>query len=160
MSATQSSFAPAAVKSRSTRSGRRRATGSGRVVRHGFPAALGALDPVRAHEPLDAAAADRLARPLERLPHPPRSEGVVVGRVDRLDPFEQPLVIDPAARAAAGGALVVGRRRHAQGPADRLDPEAAAMPVHVAAHFGRSGSSSLAKNTLADLRISFARRSS
>ena len=53
----------------------------------------------------------------------------------------------PRARSAAGCALVVGGRRHAQGPADRLDPEAAAMLVDVAAHFGRSGSSSFAKNT-------------
>jgi hypothetical protein len=56
--------------------------------------------------------------------------------------------------------VVVGGRRHAQGPADRLDPEAPAMLIDVAAHFVRSGSSSLAKNTDADLRISFARRSS
>ena len=76
------------------------------------------------------------------------------------DPAEQPLVLEAARGAPAGLALVVGGRRHAQGPADRLDPEAAAMLVDVAAHFGRSGSSSLAKNTLADFRISFARRSS
>jgi hypothetical protein len=48
---------------------------------------------------------------------------------------------------------VVGGRRHAQG-ADRLDPEAAAVLLHVAAHFVRSGSSSLAKNTEANFRIS------
>jgi hypothetical protein len=57
-------------------------------------------------------------------------------------------------------ALVVRGHRHAQGSADRLNPEAATVLVDVAAHFGRSGSSSLAKNTLADFTISFARRSS
>ena len=40
MSATQSRSGPAAVKSRSTRSGRRRAAGSGLVVRHGLPRRL------------------------------------------------------------------------------------------------------------------------
>ena len=44
--------------------------------------------------------------------------------------------------------------------ADRLNPEAATVLVDVAAHFGRSGSSSLAKNTYADFKISFARRNS
>src|SRR5205807_2273765 len=57
------------------------------------------------------------------------------------------------------GALVVGGRRHAQGAADRLDPEALAVLLDERAHFGRCGSSSPAKNTLADFRISFARRS-
>ena len=60
----------------------------------------------------------------------------------------------------AGGALVVGGRRHAQDPAYGLVPEATAMLLDVAAHFVRCWSSSFAKNTLADFRISFARRSS
>ena len=140
-----------------------RAPARGRVRPGGPPwlaAPLGAADPVGAHQPLDAAARDRLARPVERHPHAPGSVGVVVGRVQLPDALEQPLVLDRPARAPAGLAVVIGGRRHAQGPADRLDPETAAMLVDVAAHFGRSGSSSLAKNTLADLRISFARRSS
>ena len=66
----------------------------------------------------------------------------------------------PVAERSAAAPLVVGGHRHAQRLADRLDPEAVAVLVDVAAHFGRSGSSSLAKNTLADFRISFARRSS
>jgi hypothetical protein len=53
-----------------------------------------------------------------------------------------------------------GRTPTRPGPADRLDSEALAVLIDERAHFGRSGSSSLAKNTLADLRISFARRSS
>jgi len=76
------------------------------------------------------------------------------------DPREQPLVFNCPLGPAAAGALVIRRRRHAQGQADRLDPEATAMLIDVAAHFGRSGSSSLAKNTDADFKISFARRSS
>jgi hypothetical protein len=134
-----------------------------RIGRGGAPrlaAALGAADPVGAHQPLDAATADWFADPPQRLAHAPRSVGVGVGRVKLADPVQQPLVLDRSARASAGLAVVIGGRRHVQGPADRLDPEATAVPVDIAAHFGRSGSSSLAKNTLADFRISFARRSS
>ena len=58
----------------------------------------------------------------------------------------------PRPPAATVARCVAGRggHRHAQGRADRLDPEAATVLVDVAAHLGRSGSSSLAKNTLAD----------
>ena len=76
------------------------------------------------------------------------------------DPGEQTLVLKLSRRAAAASPLAVRGHRHAQGFADRLDPEAATMLVDVAAHFGRSGSSSLAKNTDADFKISFARRNS
>src|SRR5712691_6040845 len=76
------------------------------------------------------------------------------------DPLEQSLVIDRPRRALAGGALVVGGRRHAQGPTDGLDPEVLAALVDERAHFGRFGSSSLAKNTEAAFRISLALRSS
>ena len=72
----------------------------------------------------------------------------------------QPLVLGPVDRALTALGPVVGGRRHAQDPADRLDPKAAAMLIDEAAHFGRSGSSSLAKNTDADPRIPLARRSS
>jgi hypothetical protein len=123
-------------------------------------AALGAADPVGAHQPLDPATPGRFAGASQRLPHPSRSVGVVVRSVGRRDPAEQPLVLDRPRGAPAGSALVVGGRRHVQGPADRLDAEAIAMLVDERAHFGRSGSSSFAKYTDADLRISFARRSS
>lgn len=69
-------------------------------------------------------------------------------------------VLKRARRPLASGALVVGRRRHAQGPADRLDPEALALLVDEDAHLGRCGSSSPAKDTDAAFRISFSRRSS
>jgi hypothetical protein len=49
-----------------------------------------------------------------------------------------------ARRAEAGGA-VAGGRRHAQGPPDRLDAEAAAVLVNEAAQFVPSASSSVAK---------------
>jgi hypothetical protein len=56
--------------------------------------------------------------------------------------------------------VVVGGRRHAQDPADRLDTETTAIRVDERGGFGRPASSSVAKNTLAAFRISFARRSS
>jgi hypothetical protein len=59
--------------------------------------------------------------------------------VHLADPAKQPLVLERARRALPGLALVVGGRRHAQGAADRLDPEAATVLLHVAAHFVRSG---------------------
>jgi hypothetical protein len=49
-----------------------------------------------------------------------------------------------ARRVEAAGA-VAGGRRHAQGPADRLDAEAAAVPVNEAAPVRSSASSSVAK---------------
>ena len=58
-------------------------------------------------------------------------------------------------------AMGAGRgRRHAQSPAYRLHAEAATILIDEAAHLGRSASSSVAKNTLAALRTSSARRSS
>jgi hypothetical protein len=123
-------------------------------------APLRALDSVHFHQPLHAAARHLLAGAAERLPHPPIAVSVVVGGVQLADPSEQPLIFDCSRRAATAAPLVVRGHRHAQGRTDRLDPEAAAMFVDVAAHFGRSESSSLAKNTLADFKISFARRSS
>jgi hypothetical protein len=123
-------------------------------------AALRALDPRLAHQALHRAASDRLSGPRERLPHPPIPVGKVVALVCRLDQLEQTLVLQGARRALARGSPVIGGRRHVQGPADRLDTEATAMLLDERAHFVRSVSSSLAKNTDADLRISFARRNS
>jgi len=135
----------------------------GRVRRRRAPrlaAPLGALDAVGAHQPLDAVAADVDALALERQPRSAVAIAVVVRGVHPLDALKQPLVADRSRAALAALALVVGVRRHAQGPADRLDAEAAAVLVDEAAHFVRSASSSVAKNTDAALRISFARRSS
>jgi hypothetical protein len=117
--------------------------GPGRPPRLAAP--LGALDAVGAHQPLDAIAAHSLAGAQQRLPGAPVAVGVIVGRLQPLDALEQPLVLDGPLRALAGLAPVVGGRRHAQGPADRLDAETAALLVDEAAHFGRSASSSVAK---------------
>ena len=57
-------------------------------------APLGALDRIGAHQPPDAVATDRLARPEQRLPGAPVAVGVVVGRMDLTDPLQQPLVLD------------------------------------------------------------------
>jgi hypothetical protein len=115
---------------------------------------------VGAHQALDAVTADVLAGAQQRLPHSPIAVGVVVGGVRLPDPVQEPFVVDGTLAALAAGALVVGGRRHVQGPADRLDAEARAVLIDERAHFGRSASSSVAKNTDAALRISFARRNS
>src|SRR5215208_6927765 len=122
--------------------------------------AFGALNAVCAHQSLHPATPDPLAGTPERLPHPPGAVGEVVARIDPPDQLEQPLVLEPALRQLAARALVVRGRRHAQGHADRLDPEADALLVDEAAHLGRCGSSSPAKNRLAAFKISFVRRNS
>src|SRR3954454_1101526 len=113
-----------------------------------------------AHQALDVVATHREAIALERHPRAPVPGAVGVGRMPTLDLRQQPLVRHGAPGAPSGGALVVRGRRRAQGPADRLDAEAAAVLIDETAHLGRSASSSVAKNTDAALRISFARRSS
>ncbi len=62
-----------------------------------------------------------------------------------------------ASQEGLPGAPVGGR--HAQDPADGLDPEVILALLDECAHFDQSGPSSLAKNTLADFKISFSRRS-
>src|SRR6266516_4945256 len=137
---------------------RRQRVRLGRLPRLAAP--LRADDPARAHQPLHAAARHPLAGTRERLPHPPIAVGEVIGGVQLPDPPEQPLVLDRSRTAAAAAALVVRGRRHAQSRAHRLDPEALVLALDERAHLGRSGSSSLAKNTLAAFKISFARRNS
>ena len=58
------------------------------------PAPLGAPDPVRAHQPLDAIAADLDTLALELKPGSPVAVAVIVGRVHGLDLLEQPLFAD------------------------------------------------------------------
>ena len=96
---------------------------------------------------------------LPRL-HPPLAVVLVVLSVELADLREQPLVLDGPRRALTSPALVVGRRRPAERAADKLDAEATAIFVDERAHFARPPSSSVAKNTLAARRISFALRSS
>ena len=110
------------------------------------PTPLGAPDPGLAHQPLDLAARHPLPGTQQRLPRAPIAVGLVVGLVDLADHTQQPLVGHRPNRPGTGRALVVGGRRHAQSPADGPDPETAAVLIDVAAHFGRSESSSLAKH--------------
>ena len=98
---------------------RRRGIGDRRAPRLAAP--LGALDGVRVHQALDVVAADGLAAALERQPHLPIAVGVVVQRVQLADAAQEPLVVDHAIGALAGGAVVISGRRHVQDPADRLD---------------------------------------
>ncbi len=125
-----------------------------------LPTPLRTDDPVHGHQPLHLTARDWLTGTPQRLPHPPIPVREVVLRVRVADHAEQPLVLHRASGPLAAGTLVVRRRRHAQGLTDGLDPEAVAMGIDIRAHLVRSWSSSLAKNTEADLRISFARRRS
>jgi hypothetical protein len=149
-----------AAKSRCTRSGLRRASGSAFVVRHGLPRRLAPCRPFSRTKPLHTATAGLLAGTQQRLPHPSGAVCAVVVLVQIPDHAEQPLVLERPGRALTGGTLVVRGRRHAQHPTDRLDPEARAVLLDKRAHFRRCGSSSPAKNTDAALGISFARRSS
>ena len=157
-SATQSSFGPR----RRSRAGRDPAGGQPADRAEWSATASRAASHRRSrclHQPLHPATWGLLAGAAKRLPHPPVAVGVVVVVVQLADPCEQPFVLDRRTDRRPP-ALVVRGHRHAQGLADRLDPEAAAVLVDVAAHFGRSGSSSFTKNTLADFRISLARRNS
>jgi hypothetical protein len=72
----------------------------------------------------------------------------------------EPLILDPAGGPLAARTLTVSGRRHVQDLTDRLDAELVAIRVDERAHLGRSASSSVAKNTEAAFKISFARRSS
>jgi hypothetical protein len=106
--------------------------------------ATGYPSPLRCGASFDPELAERMGpqigRAMRRL-----GVGVIVGRVQALDLREQPLVLDNPSRSGAAGTLVVRGRRHVQGPADRLDAEAAAVLVDEADHFGRYASSSVAK---------------
>jgi len=115
------------VKLRSTRSGRRRAAGSGRVVFQNLPRRLAPQIPLAL---ISRSTVQRATG------SPARFSAIHTRR------------------------LVIGRGRHLQGPADRLDPEMTATLVDERGHFGRSGSSSFAETTDADFKLSFARRSS
>ena len=100
MSATQSSSGPSALKSRSTRSGRRARRGIGCGGAPRLAAPLGATDPVLAHQPLNPAAADRLSRSGERLATcgaiRRRSSSHVQSPADVLDPEAAAMLIDVA----------------------------------------------------------------
>jgi hypothetical protein len=98
----------------------------------GLAAPLHSLDPLLAHQPLHRAASNRLTGPPQRLPHAPVAVGVVVLGVQLADQANKTLVLHRSPEGLALAALLVGGRRHAQGAADRLDPEAAALLIDVA----------------------------
>ena len=112
------------------------------------------------HQPLDGAAGDRDPLALQLAPHLPRAVDPEVLAVGVAQLHLQGLVAHPPGGGPASSGGVVRRRGNLQLPADRLDPEALAMPPDEAAHFGSRGSSSRAKKAEAALRISLARRSS
>jgi hypothetical protein len=134
----------------------------GRVGDRGLPwlgAALGALHARRSHQTRDLVTARGLALADQLRVHAPRAVALEVLRVDLADAGGQPLVGHGPVRALPGLALMVGGRRHVQGLTDRLDAETVALDVDKRGHLVRSASSSIAKNTEAALRISFALRS-
>jgi hypothetical protein len=136
---------------------------SGRISDRGAPrlaAALSAPQPVTAHQPRDPIAPGGLTSTGQGGVHPSLAVALVVGTVQPADHTGQSLIVDAASRALTRASLVVRRRRHVESPADRLDAETTAMLIDKRGHFGRSASSSVAKNTEAAFKISFARRSS
>jgi len=128
-----------------TRSSGPSASGSLLVVRHGCPRRFAPRIPCPGHQPQHPAARDTLAGAHQRLPHPPVPVRLVVAPVRCADHLQQPLILDRSRGPLADGPLVARGRRHAQGPADRLDPEALAMLLDIRPHLVRSWSSSLAK---------------
>src|SRR6266511_2264983 len=117
-------------------------------------------DAKRAHEPGDPVAAHpgALAGQL-----PPELLGAIHLEVLIPDPADLDLELGVTDRAGRRRPLlvgVVGGRCDLQHLADRLDTELLPVGVDEPGHFGRRGSSSLAKKAEAALRIWLARRSS
>jgi hypothetical protein len=118
-----------------------------------------------AHQPLDRAAGDPGAFPVELDPDLVGSVDVEVVAVDPGDLDLQLLVPQRSGRRGpllrhpvrVRGDLATVLGEH---PADRLDPEAASVSVDVGDYFRCWRSSSAPKKVAADLSISLARRSS
>src|SRR5579862_8075648 len=83
-----------------------------------------------------------------------------VGPVHPRDLVPEQTIAVSTGRSWPAASSVVRGRGDLQHSADRLDPKVAALCLDVAGHLGGRGSSSRAKKDAADLRISFARRSS
>jgi len=98
--------------------------------------------------------------------HLPAAVDAVVLRVQSGDLGHQQVITQLPGRRRPGlrGTVAAGGEEptncRAQHPADGLDPEPILVLVDVADHLVLGRSSSLAKNTLADFKISFARRNS
>src|SRR3954452_14048452 len=120
-------------------------------------AALGALDAVRARQPLDAVTTALDPPPSEREVQLAVAVGLEVLGVHRADRRDELLVGDRAGRPPAGGALVLRRAPLPERAADEIDGEASRLlRLDEGAHLRGVPSSSLAKNTDAALRISLA----
>ena len=139
-SATHNRFGAAGRNRRCTRSAGRAARAATRV--DNALAASHAGQPHLAHEPLDGAAGNRDAFPVERQPDLPRPVDAVVARVHPRDLDPQVGIAQRPSRRRPRHGLVVGRRgdRSAvlsqllgQHPADRLDtpPQPAVGAVGV-----------------------------
>ena len=92
--------------------------------------------------------------------HPPHPVALVVLSEDLADLHHQPLVLQSRALSARPSRAGSTPTPTPPGAADELDAEAIAMPVDERAHLVRPPSSSVAKNTEAARKISFASRSS
>ena len=127
---------------------------SGRaLVRHGRPFDLATYHPRETqlpHQPLHRAARDGDALAVQLAPELARTVDPKLLGVDVPQLHLQRLVAHPPRRerSAAGG--VVAGRGDLQFPADRLDPEAFAVGLDEASHFGSRGSSSRAKKAAVD----------
>ncbi len=125
-----------------------------------------ACQPEPAHEALDRAAGHPYAFTVHLLPALVGAIDLPVGMPDPLDPGDQGLVTLGTGAMKLWTALescmqAVTRWGDLQGPADRLDPERVAVAVHeIDQDLSRRSSSAWAKNALASLGISLARRSS
>lgn len=119
-----------------------------------------AFEPVLAHEALDCAARrdDALAPQLAvDAPGPVGLPGRVIEPPDMPDELFVVLLPGGLRPSAAG---IERRDRQVQFPAYGLDPEVVAEVIDHRVGLVRGWSSSLAKNTEAAFRISFARRNS
>src|SRR5690606_12880132 len=127
---------------------------------------LHATDPGQAHESFGLVTADLPPLAAQEGMHLPSPVDAVVLRMQPGDLRDEQLVSQASGRWQASFRGTISARGdeptncRAQHPADGLDPELIPMLVDEADHLVVGRSSSLAKNTLAALRISLARRSS
>jgi hypothetical protein len=112
------------------------------------------------HQALDRAAGHRGALPAKRPPDLASPVHAPVGLEDPPDLDLELGVTHRPRRERPGLGRVIGGGGDRQHRADRLDPVEVLVVVDVGDHLGGRGSSSRAKKADADLRISFARRSS
>ena len=140
-----------------------------RCVWRGGAQRLATTYPLQAHgthEPLNGTTCHQDALAVHLQPDLVGSVDLPVGVPHALDVSLQPLVTQGACTAQLrvalpGGMAPVARRGHLQYTTDGLDPVIVTVAVDVGLHdLSRRSSSACAKNALAVLRMSLARRSS